>query len=354
MEAEFAQSAEQLEEARRMKEEAEAARIAAESQLAMLSETDSTGSAAGNAVAAAAKVRTYGPHQMVPVEGGCFMMGSKKNMQGRRSDEDPHYLCLDDFLIDRYETTFEAYDQFAQQTGRELPDDEGMGRGRRPVINVEYEDALAYAEWASKKYDINFRLPTEAEWEYACRSGGKEERYCGGENPQELAVFNQEKTMPVGSKKSNGLGLYDMSGNAFELTCSPYISMGQISTSGYDGSEMICSSSWLTRTLHDQVSNSFRGGSWESDADEIRSHARHWQAAGVGNYYIRRVDTRGFRLVATETKSGGSLAAEAGKPNCSMYDDPDYASFAKLNSHYSADMYDRTQDSNPECDPLNQ
>jgi formylglycine-generating enzyme required for sulfatase activity len=299
MEVEFAQTAEQLEEVRRMKEAAEAARIAAESQLAMLSETDSTGSAAGNAVAAAARVRTYGPHQMVPVEGGCFMMGSQKHEPDRGTDEIPHYVCLDSFLMDRYETTYEAYDQFARETGRDMPDDEGMGRGRRPVISIEYEDALAYAEWASQKYGVRFRLPTEAEWEYACRSGGKEQRYCGGNDPQNLAVFDQEKTEPVGSKEPNGLGIYDMSGNAFELTCSPYADSGNFLETTYEGAELRCSEKWLHHTNVISVSNAFRGGYWNSPHKEIRAYARAYNAFGAYCAWCRSpFYSFGFRLVA--------------------------------------------------------
>jgi formylglycine-generating enzyme required for sulfatase activity len=113
-----------------------------------------------------------------------------------------------------------------------------MGRGSRPVISIEYEDALAYANCASEKYGIKLRLPTEAEWENACWSGGKEQRYCGGDDPKRYAVFDQKKTELVGSKEPNGLGLCDMSGNAFEMTCSPYADSGQYVESTYEGAEL--------------------------------------------------------------------------------------------------------------------
>jgi formylglycine-generating enzyme required for sulfatase activity len=292
---------------------------------------------------------------MVPVEGGCFMMGSRKHEPDREPDENNHYLCLEGFLIDRYEVTFDAYDAFAQATDRELPDDEGMGRGRRPVINVSWDDAKAYAKWASKKFDANFRLPTEAEWEYACRSGGKEVRYCGGNDPDLLAVYKQEKTLEVGTKKPNGLGLYDMSGNAAEMTCSPYIADGFISNSGYEGQEMTCSEKVYISPYGNHVSNAFRGGHWSSPRSKIRATARGFNTTGPTCQHCGySFYSLGFRLVATETKLGGSLAVEAAKPDCSMNDDPDYANFEKQFSHYAADMYDRTQSSNPECDPLSQ
>jgi formylglycine-generating enzyme required for sulfatase activity len=254
----------------------------AESRLAMLSvnppSAPATAPAASEAVTAAAQIQSYGPHEMVPVEGGCFMMGSQKHEPDRETDEIPHYVCIDSFLMDRYETTYEAYDQFAQETGRDLPDDEGMGRGRRPVISVEYEDALAYAE-------------------YACRSGGKEQRYCGGDDPQRFAVFDQDKTEPVGSKEPNGMGLYDMSGNAYEMTCSPYVDGGSFNPNQtYEGAELKCSQMWLHQLSHKEVSNAYRGGKWDSTANLLRSYSRGYTLYGRGS---RNVNVRemGFRLV---------------------------------------------------------
>ena len=125
----------------------------------------------------------------------------------------------------KYEVTFAQYDRFCEETGREKPDDEGWGRGNRPVIKVNWHDAQAFAKWLSKKTGYKFRLPTEAEWEYACRSGGKKVKYgtSTGDLSHDLANYwgkggrdKWEYTAPVGSFPPNELGIYDMCGNVWE------------------------------------------------------------------------------------------------------------------------------------------
>jgi formylglycine-generating enzyme required for sulfatase activity len=85
------------------------------------------------------------------------------------------------FAMGRYEVSFDEYDQFVTAAKRELPDDRGWGRGRRPVINVSWRDAVQYAVWLSEQTGKRYRLPTEAEWEYAAR-GGKETAYWWGKD----------------------------------------------------------------------------------------------------------------------------------------------------------------------------
>ncbi|MCB0625702.1 MAG: SUMF1/EgtB/PvdO family nonheme iron enzyme, partial [Saprospiraceae bacterium] len=113
------------------------------------------------------------PPEMVFVEGGTFMMGCTAEQEGYCLENEipDHQVLVSDFSIGKYEVTFEEYDHFCEVTGREKPDDAGWGRGRRPVIDVSWEDATAYAEWLSGETGRRFRLPTEAEWEYAARGG---------------------------------------------------------------------------------------------------------------------------------------------------------------------------------------
>jgi formylglycine-generating enzyme required for sulfatase activity len=164
------------------------------------------------------------PHlgmEMVWVPGGCYQMGCGDWTSRWWEDELPvHEVCVDGFWMGKLEVTFGQYDRFCEETAREKPVDvEGWGRGLQPATSVTWNDAVAFAKWLSGKTGKHFRLPTEAEWEYACRSGGKPEMYAGGSDIDRLAWYRQNSDLrphPVGTKEPNGLGLYDMSGNVNE------------------------------------------------------------------------------------------------------------------------------------------
>ncbi|MGD8847921.1 MAG: formylglycine-generating enzyme family protein, partial [Desulfobacteraceae bacterium] len=127
----------------------------------------------------------FGP-QMVRISAGTFTMGSPKEEAGRGNDEGPqHPVTLGAFAMSRHEVTFDQYDAFCEATGSEKPDDGGWGRGSRPVINVSWEDARDYAAWLSEQSSANYRLPTEAEWEYAARAGS-EAAYTFGSDVKQL------------------------------------------------------------------------------------------------------------------------------------------------------------------------
>jgi formylglycine-generating enzyme required for sulfatase activity len=161
--------------------------------------------------------------EMVSIVSGEFRMG---DIQGAGDpDERPvHSVRIPGaFAMGRYEVTFDEYHVFALVTGREQPADHGWGRGRRPVINVSWEDAQAYAQWLSERTGKRYRLPTEAEWEYVARAGTETAYWWGnevGENHANCAgcgsQWGGKQPAPVGSFQPNPWGLYDTAGNVWE------------------------------------------------------------------------------------------------------------------------------------------
>ena len=143
---------------------------------------------------------------LVPVKGGCFDMGDTFGLGD--TDETPvHPVCLDDFSMDRYEVTRAAFESLMgsnPSANKDCPD--------CPVDSVTWFEADKYCEKAGK------RLPTEAEWEYAARDGGKKVKYGTGKNEitRGEANYALRSAKPVGSYPSNALGLYDMAGNVWE------------------------------------------------------------------------------------------------------------------------------------------
>lgn len=145
--------------------------------------------------------------EWVQIPGGEFTMGSE---DGNRNELPTHPVRVDGFLMSRHEVTFAQYDAFCAATGRGKPRDEGWGRGQHPVINVTYHDAKAFCEWACVS------LPSEAQWEYACRAGTKGSYSCGQHLSTLYAHFGRETTALVGQRKPNAYGLHDMHGNVEE------------------------------------------------------------------------------------------------------------------------------------------
>jgi formylglycine-generating enzyme required for sulfatase activity len=215
--------------------------------------------------------------ELVLIPGACYRKGGANEPQDQ--------VCVDPYYIGAYEVTFEEYDRFARETGRDLPDDEGWGRGRRPVINVSVYDALNFAKWLSRKTRVHYRLPTEVEWEHAARAGSQTRYPWGGELGRNRAncdgcgsQWDDEKTAPIGSFEPNSWGLYDVVGNVGEWTCS-------MRDPDPESSFERCDSIYETRR------RVYRNGAWSDDEERIGVAFRDWNVA------VRRTDDVGFRLL---------------------------------------------------------
>ena len=215
---------------------------------------------------------------MVAIPAGSFWMGSPPEEEGRKVDEDPQHRVRISrrFAIGRYAVTFDEYDHFCEVVGREKLPDMGWGRGRRPVINVSWQDATDYVAWLSLETGQPYRLPTEAEWEYACRAGTITAFSVGMTISAELVNCNgaAKQTIPVGSLPPNQWGLHEMHGNVSEWCL--------------DGGR-----SYTNKSVNDPLGpmdpgamRVLRGGSWYDNTLIVRSACRYWFGPGYRSSYF--------------------------------------------------------------------
>lgn len=240
---------------------------------------------------------------MVAIPAGEFLMGSteeavQKNLAD--SDELPqHKVTIGGFYMSATEVTFAQYEQFAKATQRNIPDDEGWGRGDRPVINVRWDDAQAYTQWLAEQTGKHYRLPTEAEWEYAARAGTQTAFNTGDCLTAQQANFDArfafndceksdsylQKTVAVGSYPANAFGLFDMHGNVWEWTADCW--HGDYNGAPIDGA------AWEASNEGDCSRHMVRGGSWLTVPGYARSANRDWDNLNG------TLDFVGFRLART-------------------------------------------------------
>ncbi len=237
--------------------------------------------------------------EMVPIRGGRFLMGSLESEPGRKNDEGPqHDVELAPFWIGKHEVTWDEYqpfmlkrdleqrkrgeaeevpqDAWADAVSRPTPPyrpmDFEMGVGRHPAISMTQFAAKQYTKWLSMKTGRFYRLPTEAEWEYACRAGSST-AYSFGSDPKELESYawylgnSLERYHEVGQKPANPWGLFDMHGNVAEWVLDAY-DEGFYARAG--DSIAVAPIAWPAE-LYPRV---VRGGSWNDDAEDLRSAAR--------------------------------------------------------------------------------
>ena len=255
--------------------------------------------------------------EMVTIPEGRFMMGSSTS--GPKDEAPVHDVSVKKFALGKYEVTKQQFANFVNETGYDAGNschihsagkfgqksgynwnnpsfNQGMDH---PVTCVNFRDSQAYVNWLNQKTGGHYRLPTEAEWEYAARAGVKEETYwgtnemsaCGYANVADQAekqlypnarLFNCRDdfvyTASIGHFSSNSFGLFDMLGNVYEWTCSAY------TENGYNGNEQVCpmNSDASVRVL--------RGGYWNTKPEYTRFSDRSGYAVSDRTYYI------GFRV----------------------------------------------------------
>ncbi|HID48162.1 MAG TPA: formylglycine-generating enzyme family protein [Chromatiales bacterium] len=224
--------------------------------------------------------------EMIVLRGGEYTRGDLQG-DGDADETPPQRVRPGPFAIGIYEVSFNEYDRFCEETGRDKPDDEGWGRGRRPVINVSWKDAVAFTRWLSGKTRHTYRLPTDSEWEYAARAGTTS-RFWWGDEPGAArancegcgSLWDGEQTARVGKFPPNPFGLHDTAGNVFEWVADCF--HDSFASAPADGS------------AHDQPGcgkRVIRGGAWSFPVREVRS-ANRWR-----DFPSRRSDDTGFRVV---------------------------------------------------------
>jgi formylglycine-generating enzyme required for sulfatase activity len=237
---------------------------------------------------------------MMLIPGGTFLMGSPESEEGRYSDESPqHEVTIEPFFMGKYQVTQEQWRFVAQlpQVNRELEQDPSYFKGdNRPVEQVSWEDAVEFCDRLSQYTGRTYRLPSEAEWEYACRAGTKTPFHFGDNITTDLVNYDgtypyksapkgkyREQTTDVGTFPPNAFGLYDMHGNLDEWCLDDWHE--NYIDAPTDGSAWNSQSGSNTKLL--------RGGSWLYNARNCRSANRNRNLRGIrGNFY-------GFRVVCS-------------------------------------------------------
>ncbi len=237
--------------------------------------------------------------EMLPIPGGTFTMGSPDSEKDRKADEGPpHQVTIRPFWMGKFEVTWNEYDIFAfyMDLKKDLDDAQklaadktdgvsrptppytdmtfGYGHDNYPALCMTHHAAMEYCHWLSVRTGKTYRLPTEAEWEYACRAASKT-AYAFGEDAGKLDEFawsgenSEGKPHPVGQKKPNPWGLYDMHGNVAEW-CIDHYRKDAYATYPKDKPAL----GPVVLPTEKRFPHVVRGGSWDDDPPGLRSSAR--------------------------------------------------------------------------------
>ena len=211
--------------------------------------------------------------EMVLIRPGSFLMGIPEAESEREGimdlDQDArprHRVSIrQPFLLGKYPVTRDEYAGFARETNRKWEKPEFEQTGRHPAVNVGFADAVAYAEWLSLRTGLRYRLPSESEWEYACRAGTTAARYWGETFDPKLANNNGTGTTKVDAHPPNPWGLHDTLGNVFEWVEDTW-------HDSYEGAPTD-GTAWTTGGSNGRV---VRGGSWNYNLRDYRAGFRDW------------------------------------------------------------------------------
>ncbi|MCP1385603.1 formylglycine-generating enzyme family protein [Runella salmonicolor] len=288
-------------------------------------------------------------YDLVAIKGGEFTMGSPAKEKGRKEDEGPqHTVKIEPFWMGKYEIQWDLYDLFTTKNieiemAKRHPDPEnslaktdgstrpsaayvdmsfGMGRSGYPAINMTQYAAIYFCKWLYEKTGVFYRLPTEAEWEYACRAGTNT-AYSFGDDPKLLDEYGWFKGnsnngyKKIGTKKPNPWGLHDMHGNVMEWTLDQYFKDYYTKKSKGEVNEAFAKVTELYPT-------SVRGGSWDDDASVCRSANRipsspDWKIidpqSPKSEWWMTSASFVGFRIVRPlKTPSKEEIAAYYNPP----------------------------------------
>jgi len=220
--------------------------------------------------------------EFVRVPGGCFQMGDTFG-DGYKDEKPVHEVCVSNFAIGKYEVT---QGQWQAIMGNNPSNFSSCG-SNCPVEKVSWNDTQEFIRKLNSQSGKGYRLPTEAEWEYAARSGGKSEKYSGADTPDNVGWYNANSgrmTHPAGEKRANGLGIYDMTGNVWEWCNDWYDENYYQGTPPRNNPQGASSGQY--RVL--------RGGSWGDGPEDVRASRRG--GGGPDNRYF----ISGFRLVLSQ------------------------------------------------------
>lgn len=215
--------------------------------------------------------------EFIFLKGGCYQMGD--SFGDGYDDEILHEVCIDNFYIGKFEVTQGEYEKVIGSNPSYMKKGENY-----PVDRISWPDTQIFIKKLNTLSLKNYRLPTEAEWEYAARSGGKKEKYSGSNSADDVAWHrgNSDTTQEVGTKSANGLGIYDMSGNVTEW-CQDWYNMNYYHNSPRNNPQ--------GPPTGDHRLN--RGGSYKRNTDH-RSRVSHRNACDSSE--IHRPAHHGFRL----------------------------------------------------------